>query len=50
VKRKNDERRPLPYRQPLIETFDAVKVVEAMGPVSAGSSANCGPMLGDFCL
>jgi len=50
MKRDIEERNSLVYRQPRIETFEAVKVVEALGPVSAGSAEPCGPMLGNFCL
>ena len=48
MKRKIDERTP--YRQPRAETFEAGKIVESLGPVSAGTSgsaATCFPMIED---
>ena len=48
MKRETDERTT--YRKPRIETVEAGKIVEALGPVSAGSAPPCGPMLDPFCL
>lgn len=47
MKRETVERQP--YRRPLIETYEAVKIVETLGPVSAGSGEPCGPMLPNYC-
>jgi hypothetical protein len=42
--------RPL-YCKPEVRTTDAKRIVEALGPVSAGSGSSepCGPLLENYC-